>query len=81
MSSEFRGRKIATKALHLVEEIAIKELGLEMVQLDVVPRNKIAFDFYYKNGYINLISFNLRKTFGDSPRNQTLIINGKELKI
>lgn len=78
VDNEYRGRGIATEAIHQAEIIIKNNPNYTAVCLDVSPRNINALKLYHKSGYDNISIITLRKEFYNNQRDVKISILGLE---
>ena len=80
VDEEWRGRGIASRAIHEAERIVQDTPGYEAVCIDVVPRNADALRLYHKLGYLDLSIITLRKELYAQKRDKPVHLLGMEFR-
>jgi predicted GNAT family acetyltransferase len=77
----YRNKGIATESIEMAEEIIKSNPNYDAICIDVVPRNEVALQLYYKLGYDSLSMITIRKELYENKRDKIENILGLEYKI
>ncbi len=76
VDEKYRNIGIATKSIHLAEEIIKSKPAYTAICFDVSPRNEAALKLYHKLGYNNLSLITVRKELYENKRDQKQVVSG-----
>lgn len=76
VDEKYRNIGIATKSIHLAEEIIKSKPAYTAICFDVSPRNEVALKLYHKLGYNNLSLITVRKELYENKRDQKQVVSG-----
>lgn len=80
VDKNYRHQGIATRSIHLAEEIIKSHAGYTSICFDVVPRNNEALRLYHQLGYDNLSMITIRKELYANHRDQIVKLMGLDFK-